>query len=217
MKKILVVVFVLIMAFSLTACGGGSGDGGSAKKDFDSFSIEAVEYYFDELFGMEISDLEPEWEYTIGEYGAYADSPSLSTGHAAIYFTKAEGELSDEEYEVWLKKVFDATAAISQDGHNIIGWEFVGEGEAATDEVKLEDASSGWGFRYDDTFMIVYTSMDYDTDKESATPGRLYYDGVEVDIGVGLQKSFDETWDDMEQYMEENEDEIKDAVDDYLN
>lgn len=226
MKKFMMLIFILVMALSLAACGGGSegGDGKTldAEKvieenvDFDSFSVDAVEYFLKKAVNMELSAIEPDWEYTIKDYGAYADDPSNAYGHAAICFTKPEGELSDEEYDVWRKKVFDATAAASQDGHNIVGWEFAGDGKEATDEVSLEDTSGGWGFRYNDTFMVVYVSMDYDTEKDSATAGRLYYDGVEADIAVGLQKSFDETMEDAEQYLEENEDEVKDALEDYL-
>ena len=53
-------------------------------------------------------------------------------------------------------------------------------------------------------------------DKESELDRLFYYNAVEFDIGVGLQKSFDDTWAEMESYFEENEDEIQQALEDYL-
>ena len=42
-----------------------------------------------------------------------------------------------------------------------------------------------------------------------------YYNGVQIDINTGLQKSWDELWQDVEDAFEEYEDEIKDALEDY--
>ena len=44
-----------------------------------------------------------------------------------------------------------------------------------------------------------------------------YYNGVQIDITTGLQKSFDETWEDMEKAFEEYGDEIEDALRDFQN
>ena len=60
--------------------------------------------------------------------------------------------------------------------------------------------------------MAVYVSDIYDNDKDSEFNRIFYYYGVKFDIGVGLQKSFDEVLDDMEDALEENEEEIKDAL-----
>lgn len=243
MKKILAIILVGIMVFALAACGGDSA-GTSAPEDknneqgtidaqevadkaleeaeeLDSFSVEAVEYYLKQVLGMSLVDIEPAWEYTVGEYMAYADEPSSGYGHAAIIFTKADGEVTGDEYNAWLQKVFAATAGISQDGYNIIGYEFVSEGEDALAETTLEDAiggfMTGWAFRYNDQIMVVYVEQEYDNDKESEIGELLYYDGVSFDVGTGLQKSWDDTMSELEDYMEENEDEIKDAIEDYLN
>ena len=92
----------------------------------------------------------------------------------------------------------------------------MGDGENAGDETTLEDALSGflqgWCFRKNGKIMAVYVSEIYDNDKESEFDRIFYYYGVKFDIGVGLQKSFGETVDDMEQAFEENEDEIKEAL-----
>ena len=60
--------------------------------------------------------------------------------------------------------------------------------------------------------MVVYVSDIYDNDKESQYDRMFYYYGVKFDIGMGLQKSFDDTLNDAESALEEYEDEIKDAL-----
>ncbi|MBQ2775182.1 MAG: hypothetical protein IJF40_04765, partial [Clostridia bacterium] len=71
--------------------------------------------------------------------------------------------------------------------------------------------------RVDGKIYVVYVSDEYDNKKDSELGKLFYYDGAKVDIGAGLQKSFGDTMDEAESYMAENEDEIKDAINDYLN
>jgi len=230
MKKLLIILLALSLCFTLAACGGDDSavDGRRAAdkalekaKEVDSFSVEAVEYFLEIDAGIQLEDLEPDWEWELAnEFCAYGDKAGNGYGHAAIQFTKVEGEITNEEYDAWYNKVFAATAAASQDGYNIIGYEFVGEGEDALAETTLEESlggfMQGWAFRVNDKIMVVYISQDYDNDKDSEIGNLLYYNGAEVDIGYGLQKSWNDTMGDLEELFEENEDEIKDAVDDYL-
>ena len=229
MKKWFMLILILAMTFVMTACGGGeektSAEDAADKavqqaEEFDSYSVEAAEYYLKNAANLELESLEPDWEFTVGEKSAYGDDPSSSYGHAVILYSKKDGEVSPDEYQAWLQKVFDATAAVSQDGYNIIGWEFVGEDEDPFTETTLDEAMDGflqgWCFRVGDKNMAVYVSQAYDNEKESEIGELFYYYGVKVDIGAGLQKSFDDTLEDAEEALEENEDEIKEAIDDYL-
>ena len=75
----------------------------------------------------------------------------------------------------------------------------------------------GWAFRKNDKIYVVYISDEYDKDKDSELGKLFYYTGAQVDIAVGLQKSMSDTMDEAEKYISENEDEIKDALNDYLN
>ena len=228
MKTLLAILLAAMMLLSLAACGE-HGDGGKSNKDdektnaediakdaldeaeeLDSFSEAAVEHYL-KAYGISYEELKPDWEYAISKNGAYADDPASGSGHAVVIFkTSDSSELTDDQIKEYYEQVFKVTAAASDDGYNIIGHEFVGEGENPDDETTLEDALSGflqgWCFRKDGKSMAVYVSDIYDNDKDSELDRLFYYYGVKFDIGVGLQKSFDDTLKDAE-----------DALDDYMN
>ena len=233
MKKIFALLLAVIMLFGLAACGGsentGKTDADNEKvnaeelaqdaleqaEELDSFSEAAAEHYL-KAYGISYDELKPVWEYEVSEKGAYADDPASGSGHAVVIFKNPNGELTDEQIKEYYEQVFKVTAAASDDGYNIIGHEFVGDGENAGDETTLEDALNGflqgWCFRKNGKSMAVYVSEIYDNDKDSELNRLFYYYGVKFDIGVGLQKSFDDTLNDMEQALEENEDEIKEAL-----
>lgn len=241
MKKLLAILLAAVMLLVFASCGGNGGNEDNTEKndekinaedvinkeleeaeEHDSFSQGAVEYYLKKTAGIKLDELAPDWEWKLkSDYSAYADDPASGTGHAVITFTKAEGEVTDDEFDAWYKKVFDATAKASDDGYNIRGYEFAGDGEDALGEVTLDEAldswlMKGWGFRVDGKNYVVYVSDEYDNNKDSELGKLFYYDGAKVDIGVGLQKSFSDTMDEAEKYMSENEDEIRDAIKDYL-
>lgn len=233
MKKIFALLLALLMLFCLAACGDsentGKTDADNEKvnaeelaqdaleqaEELDSFSEAAAEHYL-KAYGINYDELKPVWEYEVSEKGAYADDPASGSGHAVVIFKNPNGEITDEQIKEYYEQVFKVTAAASDDGYNIIGHEFVGDGENPGDETTLEDALSGflqgWCFRKNGKSMAVYVSEIYDNDKDSELNRLFYYYGVKFDIGVGLQKSFDDTLNDMEQAMEENEDEIKEAL-----
>ena len=234
MKKLFALLLAAILLLSLASCneskngGTGSTDGEKPNaedkaeeildkaEELDSFSQEAVEHYL-KAYGITYDDLKPTWEYAVSEKGAYADDPAGGSGHAVVVFkTPDSSELTDEQIRTYYEQVFNVTAAASDDGYNIIGHEFVGDGENAADEVTLDDALNGflqgWCFRKDGKSMAVYVSDIYDNNKDSELDRIFYYYGVKFDIGVGLQKSFDEVLEDAEDALDEYEDEIKDAL-----
>ena len=244
MKKLLAILLAAAMLFAFASCKDKENGGSSIStttennktidaedivekaleeaEEYESFSVEAVEYYLRKTVGIKLDDLEPDWNWKLkNDYCAYADDPSSGYGHAVIKFTKADGEVTDKEFDDWYSQVFEATANASQDGYNIRGYEFAGDGEDALGQVTLEEAldswlMKGWAFRCNDKIYVVYVSDDYDKEKDSELGKLLYYDSVEIDIAVGLQKSFDDTMSEAEKYMEENEEEIQKALEDYL-
>ena len=243
MKKLLAIMIAAAMLFVFASCGNknisdnenissnsekNNGEDIVGKElekaeEHESFSQGAVEYYLRKTAGIKFTDIVPDWEWRLkSDYSAYADDPSSGTGHAVITFTKVNGEVTEDEFNAWYKKVFNATAKASDDGYNIRGYEFAGDGEDAQGEVTLDKALSGWlmkgwAFRVDGKNYVVYVSDEYDNNKDSELGKLFYYDGAKVDIGIGLQKSLGDTMDEAESYMAENEDEIKDAINDYLN
>ena len=159
---------------------GGSGD--SFNNEFEEFSIEAAEHFL-EHYGIALSDLEPEWDWVLAHEGhAYGDNR-----HASVKFTRAEGELQDGEFDAYVAAVFEATAAASDDGYNIIGYDFARDGEDPLAKIELENANGMWSYRKNGVIMMVYVSVEYDRDKESELGKPMYYNGVSFDIGVGSQ------------------------------
>lgn len=190
----------------------------------NSFSVAAARQAI-EARGINFSAIEPDWDYTVNEegYHAYGDS-----GKGVILFTKAAGLLEDGEYEAWLKKAFEATAAASDDGYNIQGFSF-GEGdiEKTWDEfINSESIIQCWSYKYGGAIMDVYVEVaeekpsELDGDpywneelEQTVWPEWIYYyNGVQFNVGDGLQKSWDDTWEEVEKAFEENEEEIKKAL-----
>jgi hypothetical protein len=240
MKKILVIMLVLVFVFSFAACGGkdtgtGSAGGGaddSGKVDAaalaediledavagNAFSEAAAEAVMQKLAGLGKADVEPEFAYLIDEetMGNYGDS-----SHATFFFIKDGGDVTTEEYAAWLKKVFDATAKVSDDGYNIQGYGFgEGEIEKSFDEVMDGGLMQVWSYKYNGQIMDVYPSTKYGS---FSTGSKTYGTddsgdiGVQIDIAVGMQKSWGEYEDDIEEAFEEHGDEIEDALKDYAN
>ncbi len=224
MKKIFTLILAGLMIFALVSCTAKPGENGENNKanekaqeeyedKLETFSPEAAEYYLEKATGIKAAEIEPDWEW---EYASKYHTLGQE-GRGLFQFTRKDAELTDEEMNAYFKKVFDKTAAASDDGYNIIGYEFVGEGENALDEVTLEDALGGWlqgwAFRVDGTIYTIYVSSEYDNDKDSELDRYFYYNAVKVDIAQGMQKG----WDDYMSDIEENADEIEAALEDYFN
>jgi hypothetical protein len=193
--------------------------------ELEPFSEAAAAAFWLQAAGVDEAAAVPDWDWVIDESKmmTYGDTIDSAYGHGSICFEKADGgEISEEEFQAWAQKLFTATAAASDDGHNIIGWEFTGEGENGLSEVAFEEAvdggfMQGWGFMKNGRNMVVYLDEVYDTGKDSAIGRELYYYGVKADIAFGLEMSLDDALGEAEQYFEENEEEIEKALDEYFN
>ncbi|MDR1669619.1 MAG: hypothetical protein LBR76_06650 [Oscillospiraceae bacterium] len=199
----------------------------------DSFSLAAAYAAMKER-GVEKADVEPVWDYTVDEENFHAYGDSGSYGHGLIRFTKTGGAyLTDGEYDAWAKKLFDATAAISDDGYNIYGYDVLfGENPGADVEISFDGAMGkgsgamivmqGWGYKYNGSYIRVdieraeEKDADYEQDAAGEWVWIYYYNGVQADVRTGLQKSFDDAWEDAEDAFDEYEDEIEDAIGDYI-
>ncbi len=191
-------------------------------EDVDAFSTGAADAAMKELGGLGLEQVKPDFAYILDDetMGNYGDNSSY--GHASFFFIKDGGDVAKEEYETWLKKVYDATAAVSDDGRNIQGFGF-GDGDVPK---SFEDVLGGgfmqvWSYKYNGRFMDVYPSTEYGsfTVNETKTYGSESSGdiGVKIDIAVGMQKGWDEYEKDIEEAFEEHGDEIQQSLEDYVN
>ncbi len=268
MKKLFSIAIILMLAFSISACGvkdavqdavrgalsgeseSSEADASSGKDDkavgaeeydgdkvdaqdvvekalqeaeeVNAFSTGAADAAMKSLGGLGLDEVKPDFPYILDDetMGNYGDNSSY--GHASFFFIKDGGDVTKEEYETWLKKVYDATAAVSDDGRNIQGFGF-GDGDVPK---SFEDVLGGgfmqvWSYKYNGQFMDVYPSTEYGsfTVSETKTYGSEGGGdfGVKIDITVGMQKSWDESEQDIEAAFEEHGDEIQQALEDYVN
>ncbi len=205
MKKLLALILALMMMFALAACGNNdtpdpdkddpgisqSGENNddendNENKEIEPYSMAAYERFLSAL-NLEVSDIEPDFKWKLdGERHVFAEDPAAAFHQGIIIMTKEEGEMSEDEYNDWIQKVFDATAAASDDGYNVVGTNFCGDGENPEDQVDLEAALDnlvkGWGFRIGGKIYSVYIYREENKDKESGLGYHSYYDGVQLQI-----------------------------------
>ena len=135
-----------------------------------------------------MDDIDPDFEWKLnGEKQVFAEDPTQLYAAALIWFTKESGEITNDEYDAYLEKLYAATKAISQDGKNIKGQNFVSDGEDPLTERTLEEAKGlmepVWGFRYNDRYYYVHFGRGYsDSEKESEIGNLYYYDRIEIRI-----------------------------------
>jgi hypothetical protein len=248
MKKIITFTLALILALSLAACGGktngGSGaEGGKidanevAEQALDdaiaknSFSEEAGAAAIKKLGGVDEKDITPDWSWTTDDSTMMNYGDGSDYGHGSLLFIKdSTDDLTEDEYLAWARKVYDATAKISETSSNIYGWN-VGDGSNPDGEISFDEAMgvgsealvfmAVWCYKYNGKYMWVNIEQVENPKKESEVTDDFkfiyHYYGVKIDISVGLQKSFDDTMQDAEDAFEEYGDEIEDALKDYAN
>jgi len=202
MKKLLAILLAAMMLFSLVACGnnetptgdegGGTSQSGENNKDtgdsdeeLEPYSQAAFEHYLSSI-NLELDDIDPDFEWKLnGEKHVFAEDPTQLYAAAIIWFTKESGEITNDEYDAYLEKLYAATKAISQDGKNIKGKNYVSDGEDPLTERTLEEAKGlmepVWGFRYNDRYYYVHFGRGYsDSEKESEIGNLYYYDRIEI-------------------------------------
>lgn len=205
MKKLLALLLAAMMIFLLVACGNsetpsGNEGGGTSKTDNqggenkdnnddadDPYSLAAFEHYLSSI-NLKLDDVDPEFNWKLnGDKHCFSEDPAQAYAAALIWFTKESGEITNDEYNDYLEKLYAATKVISQDGKNIKGQNFVSDGEDPLTERTLEDAKGMmekcWGFRYNDRYYYVHFGQGYsDSEKESEIGNLYYYDRIEIRI-----------------------------------
>ena len=168
----------------------------------NSFSEEAAEVFMQKLAGLGKKDVQPDFPYIIDEQtmANYGDN-----NHASFFFIKDGSDVTKEEFNAWLKKLFNATAAVADDKHNIQGYGFgKGDVEITFDEVLNKGMMKVWSYKYNGKIMDVYPDTKYGkfTTKEKTYGGEGHGDiAVKIDIAVGMQKSMNEYEKDIEKAL----------------
>lgn len=225
MKQILIFTCVLA-ALMFTACGDKNSKKQSADGKVDIQVVEevlfkgeknskaAAEHFIKKSGGLDLNDILPDWSYTTEPeknnfYGEEAKS--------IIRFVKPAGEeLSKEDYIDWVRKVYAATAKISDDGFNIKGFENASDAETALSEKPIDemiDQSLGgwiylgmydWGYRLNGKMMRIWMNRN---DKDNN-----YW--AQIDVCRAMEKSMDELFEDAEKALEREDVQkaLKDAV-----
>lgn len=223
LKTDLTAMAIAIGIFAISCSGGSkqqSADAEEVAKEMvkeaeitNSFSEAAAEASMKKLAGLGKADVQPDFPYIIDENtkANYGDN-----SHAQYFFIKEGSDITKDEYHAWLKKVFDATASVSDDKHNIQGYGF-GEGdvEITFDEVLKKGLMQVWSYKYKGKIMDVYPDTKngkFSTKEKTYGTDKSGDIAVRIDIAVGMQKSMKEYEKDIEKAFDEHGDEIKEAL-----
>ena len=188
MKKYIIVCILTILTLTLASCAGKSSDGGFGSNVETPEITEAFNITM-ELGGIGRADAEPDWAYTVGE------DIIAQMGYVNLTFVK-DG-LTDEEFYAWARKLYDSTAAVSDDGYNVRGYDIgggppdeeYGFDEAIYSHPDLWFIIQGWCYRYNGTYINLFI-----TQKD---------DGVAIDMYMGAQMSQEEAWAESERLWQE--------------
>ncbi len=211
-------IFVCLAAVALTAsCGGNNSSKRTADDKIDAMAVAekmikeafkgesqskaAAEHYM-KKGGIDPTAILPDWSYTTEpeKNNFYGED-----GKAIMRFHTPEGEeLSQEDYIAWVRKVYAASAKISDDGFNIKGFENADDKDTALSEKPLDEMiqqSLGgwlylgmydWGYRLDGRMMRVWLNR---TEKN----GKYW---AQIDVCNAMEKNMDELFKDAEQALE---------------
>ena len=207
-------MMVAASAMMVAACGGKKTSSGTKAKEEkvapaeeavftgEKYSKEAAEFCFRKNYGINFKDITP--DFALGEadkYDFYGDDGHVVTAT----FKVAEGELSKDEYIKYVRKVYDATKKIADNGINVYGFEEKNTLEDASQEKDfdkmIEDGKGGtlfgmdfymgmYGWSYIKDGIFYHCSMER---KSTKVDGNDFPCKARVQIYKGLQKSLDES------------------------
>ena len=212
MKRIYLIMMVAASVMMVAACGGKKSSASATEEktapgeeavfNGPKDSQEAAEFCFRKNYGVDFSSITP--DFALGEadkYDFYGDDGHVATAT----FTVKEGELSKDEYIKYVRKVYDATKGIADNGINVYGFEDKNTLEEASQEKDfdkmIEDGKGGklfgvdfymgmYGWSYIKDGVFYHVSMER---KDKKVDGNDVPCKARVQIYRGLQKSLDES------------------------
>ena len=202
MKKVFFALMCTASLALIMACGGNKGNDAkvttegeatteSTEKNYDDMTgKERFEAVIQRDYGFKFADVKPD---------SYAEDKSEFSGHPAPghlakgKFVKADGTFTDAEVEAYIRKLYDLTKGISQDGKNVLGFGYTNDDpKHALDEADiakvLKMVESAWCFRINESFFVC---------KVYNFKGKF----VEVTFVDGITKSLDEAVKDAEKAL----------------
>lgn len=231
MKQILTTLMWIAAVIMFTACGGSSNkkasDGKTTLEDgkqvietsvLGDMTKSACEAAFNGI-GLTLDQVKPDYKYLdVDTLNIYHGVANRGRYEGSIVFIKEDmTDVSREEFESYIRKMYSVTQEIADEGKVIYGFERKSALEEATavwpvDEILAQKilgfplSSLDWGFKRNDKFMSMNVEL---LDANKKYPARL-----QVHFSEALQKSFDDTMKDAEKALEDPE--VQKALEDAL-
>ncbi|MBR5037802.1 MAG: hypothetical protein IKX65_03670 [Prevotella sp.] len=228
MKRLIEIVAGTLMCMAalmlMTACGGEKkGTVTTGKEKVDEIVEEAIEE-FDKMsdigkfesvlksYKLSLKDVAPEFAYkekNENDKSNFYGKKSETENIGSALFMKEDGtDITQEEYDAFVKKLYEATKGVSQDGKNVRGFMLEDKLEGALNELPLDSLTGkklfgmpwnliDWTFRQNDTFYGVSTDL---KEGKSGKQNRISFK-----ISQSIQKSIKETMDDAEKALSDPE------------
>ena len=213
MRRLYLALVCIVSLAIVMACGESKPKAVTGDEKTDQ-KLEQAEKKLSEMNGIEkceatlvkryagkvaLADLQPDFEYIEVEEGFDSFSGNGVNKAQAVYKKKDGSQITPEEWQAYVTKIYGVTQKIAQDGKNVRGFGSnldVKTREQALEEKTLQqllDAGKNleWGFLKDDRFEACYLSL----------VNRAKNSYVTVTFAEGLQKNMDEAFKDAEKYL----------------
>ena len=208
MKRHLLILAGIATALMMVSCKGGNKSAAEGAEETveeatefngEMFSKEAVQFYV-KNFKLKFKDIEADYAYDdSNKYNFAGEARQIAAG-----FPVKEGEsFTDEQYNAFVTKIYNATKAVADNGICVNGFEKKDNKDEAMAEYTLEEALAGttvFGIRIDDASWAFLLDGKFNVASVSKLSAG---NGCMVKIYEGLQKSFNETMEDAEKVLEE--------------
>ncbi|MBR1402376.1 MAG: hypothetical protein IJ604_00380 [Prevotella sp.] len=211
MKKNLIVI--AIAAISLCACGEKKAKTVTGNEELDK-KIEQTEKKLSEMTGIEkceatwnkryegkvtLADVQPDFGFTEREEGMDCFEGNGVNLAKAVYLKKDGTDITPEEWNAYVTKIYKLTQKLAQDGKVVRGFGTnmdVKTREQALEELPLETLLAKgenleWGFLKNDRFEACYLQLENLKNEKY----------VCLSLGEGIQKNMDEALKDAEKYL----------------
>lgn len=221
MKKIFTTLMCVATVAMFIGCGGQNKKVDSTQKEevvvekvFETgasgegtktAALEAFKY-----IGLTLEQIEPDYKYLDDDtLNIFKGMVFKGLYEGLVVFVKADkADVSREEFENYVRKIYDVTKKTAEDGKVIYGFEKRSKADEANAEWSVDDILAqkimgfplkayDWGFKFKGKYMRMAVSL---IEANKKYPARLrirFYDA--------LQKSMNETMDDAEKALEDPE------------